>query len=327
MTQYFLGIDIGATKSHALIADETGTAVGFGSTGAGNWETVGWERTRAVFHEITNLALASAGITKSQIAGAGFGIAGYDWPEDLAPHQEVVDSLTLNAPTYLTNDTIIGLVAGATEGWGVVISAGTSNNCRGRAKDGTEAYLTGAGGTFAEHGGAHEVMRKALQAVSLAWSRRGPATRLSKEFVTITGATDVTDLLAGLIRERYQLSAANAPTVFEMAKAGDAVAQGIVQWAGQELASLALGIARQLNFIDIEFEVVLAGSLYKGAGLHAALESALLAAAPGAKFVRLAAPPVVGGTLLGMELANLDIAKIPQKQIKTTNQLITEVNH
>jgi N-acetylglucosamine kinase-like BadF-type ATPase len=322
MKQYFLGIDIGATKSHALIADETGTALGFGSTGAGNWETVGWERTRAVFHKITDLALESARISKSHIAGAGFGIAGYDWPEDLPPHQEIVNSLNLNAPTYLTNDTIIGLVAGATAGWGVVISAGTSNNCRGRAKNGREAYLTGSGEMFAENGGAHQVMLRAVQSISLAWSLRGPKTGLTEEFIKITGAKDVTDLLAGLIRGRYQLSAGNAPTVFKMAKAGDEVAQEIVQWAGQELANLALGIGRQLDFLEIDFEVVLAGSLYKGAGLHAALENALLAEAPGAKLVRLEAPPVVGGVLLGMELAKLDIAQNRSKLIESTNQLL-----
>ena len=40
---YFLGIDIGATKSHALIADENGCAVGFGQGGPGNHEVVGYE--------------------------------------------------------------------------------------------------------------------------------------------------------------------------------------------------------------------------------------------------------------------------------------------
>ena len=33
--KYFLGVDIGGTKSHALIADENGQAVGFGQAGAG----------------------------------------------------------------------------------------------------------------------------------------------------------------------------------------------------------------------------------------------------------------------------------------------------
>ena len=41
--RYFLGVDIGATKTHALIADATGRVVGFGQAGPGNHETVGYE--------------------------------------------------------------------------------------------------------------------------------------------------------------------------------------------------------------------------------------------------------------------------------------------
>ena len=38
MTRYFLGGDIGSSKTHVLIADEGGQAVGFGQSGAGNHE-------------------------------------------------------------------------------------------------------------------------------------------------------------------------------------------------------------------------------------------------------------------------------------------------
>jgi len=325
MNKYFLGIDIGASKSHALIANQNGEVVGFGQAGPGNWETVGWERTRQVFHEITDMALASAKISKDQVAGAGFGIAGYDWPEDMLPHQEIAESLLLKGPCYLTNDTIIGLVAGASEGWGVVVSAGTSNNCRGRDQNGREGRLTGSGEMFAENGGAMQIVRRAIQAVSLAWSLRGPKTKLVEVFLEVTGAMDVTDLLAGLIRDRYRLSAANAPVVFETAKAGDPVAQEIIQWAGRELGDLAVGVARQLGFTEKAFEVVLAGSLFKGgASLQDALQETLYAAAPLARFVRLKAPPVVGGVLLGMEGADLDLKEIRPRLIGITQKYLDE---
>ena len=42
MTRYFLGIDIGGTKSHALVADDTGQALGLGVGGPGNYEVVGY---------------------------------------------------------------------------------------------------------------------------------------------------------------------------------------------------------------------------------------------------------------------------------------------
>jgi N-acetylglucosamine kinase-like BadF-type ATPase len=325
MSKYFLGIDIGASKSHALIADEHGVVVGFGSAGPGNWETVGWERTKQVFLEITGLALNSAGIQRDHIAGAGFGIAGYDWPEDHKPHQEIVDSLSLNGPNYLTNDTIIGLVAGATDGWGIVVSAGTSNNCRGRDQSGTEGRLTGSGEMFAEYGGAQQIVRKAVQAISKEWSLRGPDTQLTDAFLEITNAENTIDLLAGLIRGRYHLSASVAPVVFKIAEGGDPVAQEIIQWAGRELGNLALGVARQLGFDDIAFEVVLAGSLFKGgATLKDALRDTIHAVAPAARMIRLDAPPVIGGVLLGMESAGLNIATIRPKLLKTTKYYLDE---
>ena len=54
---YFLGIDIGGTKSHALIADETGRAVGFGQGGPGNHEVVGYEGLEAMLQHVTHQAL------------------------------------------------------------------------------------------------------------------------------------------------------------------------------------------------------------------------------------------------------------------------------
>ena len=76
MTDLYLGVDIGGTKSHAMLADQVGRVVGFGEGGAGNYETVGWEGLRQTLHDIVEGALSSAGAAKEQIRGAGFGIGG-----------------------------------------------------------------------------------------------------------------------------------------------------------------------------------------------------------------------------------------------------------
>ena len=41
--RYFLGADLGATKTHTLIVDENGNMLGFGESGPGNHETVGYD--------------------------------------------------------------------------------------------------------------------------------------------------------------------------------------------------------------------------------------------------------------------------------------------
>ena len=106
--RYFLGVDTGGTKSHALITDEDGKALGFGQAGSGNHEDVGYEGLVATLQSITKRALSSAGISPSQVAGAGFGIAGYDWPSERQPTLESIASLGLEAPIEVVNASIVG---------------------------------------------------------------------------------------------------------------------------------------------------------------------------------------------------------------------------
>ena len=324
--KYFLGVDIGNSKSHALIAAEDGRCAGFGAAGPGSWEAVGWQDAQKVLHTIVGKALAQSDIRPEKIAGAGFGYAGYDWPEDRPDHVAMIESLELaNARYVLGNDTLVGLVAGAEQGWGVVIVAGTSNNCRGRDRNGREGRITGSSSWFGEYGGANEIVNKAVQAVALAWTCRGPATRLSEAFAAEVGATDTADLLAGLVRDRYTLSAAAAPIVFAAAEQGDAVAQEIINWAGRSLGDLANGVIYQLDLAAESFDVVLSGSLYKGgAMLIDPLRQTVQAVAPGANLVRLTAPPVVGGVLLGMEACGLDTAAVRTPLLASANEIMEQ---
>jgi N-acetylglucosamine kinase-like BadF-type ATPase len=323
MNQYFLGVDIGATKSHALIADAQGCAVGFGDYGPGSHETVGYDGLRAALHASVDAALASAGIAKAEIAGVGFGIAGYDWPGDAEPHHQVIASLELPSPYTLVNDTIVGLVAGATKGWGVGVVSGTGSNCWGRDRQGREGRMTGGGGMFAEYAGGGDLVGKALQAVALAWGRRGPSTRLTEAFSALTGAADALDLLEGLYRGHYRLTAKNAPLIFQIAAEGDAVAQEVIRWAGRELGSLAIGVIRQLGFENLDFEVVQIGSLYNGSpAMSETMLATIHEVALGARAVRLTVPPVVGGVLLGMEQAGVDYPPLRQTLIETTATLL-----
>lgn len=325
MTKYFLGVDIGATKSHALIADETGQALGLGVGGAGNYEVVGYQGLVETLNAITNEALTMAGISKTQLAGAGFGIAGYDWPAEREPTRQAIQTLGLSAPFEFVNDTVIGLLAGATQGWGVAAVAGTSCNCRGRDRQGREGRITGGGPRLGEYGGASELVTKAVQAVAMAWTQRGPATRLTEAFIDLTGATDVVDLLEGLSLERYRLTAAAAPVVFRVAAERDEVAQEVIHWAGRELGSLAIGVIRQLGFEQLDFEVVLIGGLFKGSPtLIETMATTIHAVAPEARLVRLTAPPVVGGVLLGMEQAGVEYGSIRQALIDTTNAILNK---
>ena len=318
MTRYFLGVDVGNTKSHALICDERGEAVGCGIGGPGNHETYGKAGFQRVLTEVTRAALAAADLNPSDLAAAGYGIGGYDWSEDRPMICEVIDSLELNIPYQAFNDAVPGLVAGSSSGWGVSVTSGTGVNAYGRDAGGRLARMTGNGLAFGEIGGGSELVRHVIQIISRAWSRRGPQTALTEAFVEFAGARDAEDLLAGIARGRYQVGAAAAPLVFEAAGAGDELALQCVRWLGEGLGDLACGIIRQLSLETQAFEVVLSGSIYRGSPLiQQTMRDVVLQLAPAASFVHLQAPPVTGAVMLAMEEVGLDFVALRERIISS----------
>jgi N-acetylglucosamine kinase-like BadF-type ATPase len=324
MTRCFLGVDVGATKTHALIAQEDGQACGFGKAGPGNHEDVGYDGLAAALETATEQALAQAGISIDQIAAAGFGIGGYDWPSEREPTLRAIQTLGLSAPVEAVNDAIIGLLAGASEGWGIAVVAGTGCNCWGwDCEHRRVGKMTGRGWWMGEAAGAGELVDEAIRFVARDWSRRGPSTLLTPAFVELAGAKDAEDLLEGITQERYHIGAEAAQLVFRVAAAGDMAARQLIEWAGKELGGLAIGVIRQVGLESLNFDVVLVGSLHDGYPLLTeTMRQTVHSVAPGARFVRLAAPPVVGGVLLGMEKAGLNGSTVRKRLIETTKSIL-----
>lgn len=313
MTSYYLGIDIGATKSHALLADQTGCVVGFGEAGSGKRQADDYSRVGRVINEITDQALARANLEKEDIAGMGFGISDYDWPSQRAPHVEQIETLKIAASYELVNDAVIGLLAGTPEGWGLCLISGTGCNCWGISQDRRVGHVTGFGAMFGEGAGAYELITQALHRVAGAWRMNSSPTRLTAMFCELVGASDASDLIEGLALARYYIPPSVAPLVFRAAEEGDQVAREVIEWAGRELAKLAEGVIHQLGFEKETFDVVLAGSMFKGGALLIdPLREALRAVAPHARLVHLNAPPVIGAVLLAMEQAGLERPQIQQ---------------
>ena len=303
---YFLGADLGSTKTHTLIVDETGRALGFGESGSANHEDVGYDGMLHSMQQGLDQALYAANLTRDELAGAGFGVSGYDWPSEYEAMAAVIHQLGLSAPSIFVNDTVPGLVAGSEEGWGVVVVSGTGSNCRGWDREHKrEGRVTGHGVMMGEGAGASELIHRAMQLVGYAWSKRGPMTALADVFIRFAGAKDLEDLVRGYTTHEYQVGAEAAPLVFRAASEGDAVARDLIRWAGVENGEMAKAVIRQLEFENLEFDVVMAGSMFEGGPmLIEPMRETICTFAPGARLVRLRVPPVLGAAILGMEAAN-----------------------
>jgi N-acetylglucosamine kinase-like BadF-type ATPase len=324
--RYFLGVDVGSSKTHALIVDESGRCLGFGHGGGGNHQGRGYEATTTAIRESFEQAAEMAGLSAAQISGAGFGIAGYDWPSELEAHLECVRQATgLTCPLEVVNDGLNGLMAGTTHGWGVNVTAGSGVNARGRDRNGREGRIVGNGVYFGEHGGGIEIVGAALQEVSYAWIKRSPPTALTAIFLEVTGAKNEIDLLEGLSNDYYHLYPAIAIRVFEAAQAGDPAAQRVIRFSGEELGHLAVAIIHQLNLENEKVEVVQSGSVFDGgAPISDPMRAVILAAAPRAKIIRLDAPPVLGSLLLGMEAGGFDGYPLRKKIIASTHEWLQQ---
>lgn len=324
--RYFLGVDVGGTKTHALIADETGQALGFGRGGCGSHEMTGYDGLTATLQSVLSQALEMTGICVDQISGAGMGIAGYDWPSQRQEHLDAIAPLGLKAPLKIVNDAVLGIAAGSAEGWGISVVGGTGCNCRGLSKNHQrEGRVVGGGYWSGEAAGGFDIVYRAMRAVTFEWVKRGPATALTPAFIQHIGAQDLDDLIEGIYLMRYGFDPSMLRLFFQVAAQGDPAALDVLRWAGEELGGMAVSVANQLELQDETFDVVLIGSLFDGHPLlQEVLGETIHKVAPGARLVRLDIPPVVGGVLLGMEAAGVDFHGKRQQLIQSTRKFLTK---
>jgi N-acetylglucosamine kinase-like BadF-type ATPase len=327
---YFLGVDVGGTKTAALVANGHGEALGYGIGGPGNYEGVGWNGFKSAVNAAIMQALECLGLTLADISGTGMGIAGYDWPSQKTYHLSALAEIGINQQVEIVNDAVLGILAGAEHGWGVSVVSGTGCNCRGRSRDHKrEGRMVGGASIWSgEYAGGFDILTRAMRAVTFEWSARGPKTVLTDFFIQQAGAKDLDDLVEGMYVGRYHpFDRALIMQVFKIAERGDPEALNVLRWAGHELGDMACGVIRQLDLQAETFDIVMIGSIFKGHPLiRETLDATVHQIAPNATLVHLMAPPVVGAVLLGMEKAGVDGYIHREKLIESTRSLIEQVH-
>lgn len=164
--RYYLGVDAGGTKTHALIADPTGRIHGAGRAGTGNWESVGLDGAARSLAQALDGALSSAGIRKADLCGAGYGLAGMDWPSDQPRLLPVLDQLELPGLRVLVNDAYVALRAGSDAGYGIAVISGTGVTIVGHNRAGEHFRTFALGGEWGDFGSSSDVVALATRAIA-----------------------------------------------------------------------------------------------------------------------------------------------------------------
>ncbi|MBI1317577.1 MAG: hypothetical protein GC168_01330 [Candidatus Hydrogenedens sp.] len=305
--RYYAGIDAGGTKTHCLVCTEDGTAVGFGRAGTGNYEGYGVDAARTEIDKALNDALAEAGIAKDALSGVGLGIAGADVPEDYVMlEREIFTPVFGKVPYLLRNDSMGGLRGGTMNPDGVVIACGTGCVCAGRNAHGDETRVGGINEHFGDQVSGSSIGERGLHVV---WRYRdgiAPHSLLVDKFLQRSGQPDLEAFFYAMYREEMTFADLQpmARLVFDAAYEGDAQACDILEWGGSYLGDMVTAVARHLGMTREAFDVVMAGSVFKGRSpvLRDAMAARIHRTCPEARLVMPIYEPVVGAVLLGLEL-------------------------
>jgi len=306
-----LGVDAGATKTFALIADERGRILGFGQGGPGNHQVAGPEPALAEIRRACEEALARAGASPPVELGF-FGLAGADLPVDFALLTPAIEDMGLAQQVRIKNDTMVALRAGLKRSWGVAVICGTGFNAGGIGPDGREVQLPGLGALSGDWGGGGDIAREVIRLICRAWDGRGQLTMLTEMVLEALGLPSVEELISQLYQSEFDYYPGQfdqrrlldlVPLVFEAAYQGDQVAQDLLVRVGTEVGITASAIIKRLGVEDTDVEVVLGGSVFKGKGplLVDTVTQVVHRVAPRATIVLPEFEPVVGAVFLALE--------------------------
>ena len=295
--RYVIGIDAGGTKTVGLLADETGKVITKARGAGANLVVHGELAVEKVLHQIIEDLEAP-----EPVSAVCLGMAGVDRDEERELIRGVLRRLRLPHALRIVPDPLIALVAGAPQGIGIAVVAGTGSIAYGVDPTGQTARAGGWGYLLGDEGSAFWLGHAAIRHGIRAHDGRGPATTLLDR---IAEKLEL-EIPEGLVKWFYdqELSrhrvAALASVVEEAANDGDEAASDLLNQAAQHLARAGRSVARQLDFED-PFPFVQAGGVFRACpSLHDRVESSL--ALPQAESVRLDGEPATGAVTLAIEL-------------------------
>lgn len=305
---YILGIDGGASKTIALLVDREGSILAIRASGSANYRTVGLEAAIHHIKEVINSALTQAHIADLKNVLVVMGLAGIDRPRDEERMRKLLlrqfDSLN-DTSLVLVNDAYIALIGAVKGEHGVVVNAGTGVIAMGINRAERLARANGWGYLLGDEGGGHWIGKQAIKAALRDYDGRGKTTTLEdliKEHFSLDQMEDILEVVydRGLSPQEI---ASLTPLVFGGAEAGDKVAIGILQRAGQELGLSAKAVIERLDMAGEEFKLATIGGIFKERYTKPLVDSftkVVQKVAPQCKIVEPAYPSEVGAILVGL---------------------------
>lgn len=254
-----LGIDAGGTKTVGLLADAQGQVLGKARGPGANLRVHGELEVEKTIYQLVEDLEAS-----QPPSAVCLGIAGahLDGQNDLVG--SMLGRIGLRRNVTVVHDAHIALVAGAPDGVGVVVAAGTGSISHGVDEKGTRARSGGWGYLLGDEGSAFWLGHAAIRLGIRSADGRDRHTSLFSrvcESLDLQNPAEVVAWFYDQDKSRHRV-ARLASLVEEAAAEGDGGASDILDHAAHHLSQAAEAVHRQLEFSG-DFPVVLAGGVFK----------------------------------------------------------------
>ena len=300
----FLGIDGGGTKTSFLLLDGEGRLLARHVSGTSYYLEIGFDALRALLREGVAETLKQAQLAPAHVTSAFAGLPAHG--EDSAL-QGAFDALLEGVlPRARIGNDMICSWAGSLGGEdGISLVAGTGSMAYGQWGE-RDARSGGWGEVFGDEGSAYWLAREGLALFSRMADGRaapGPLLGLVRRHFGLAHDLDVCAAVnSAAARSRL---AQLARLVSAAAAEGDAQAAALLARAGEELALLAAGVARQLDLpAEAAVEVSYTGGVFEaGDAVTGALRAAMAKSLPNAALVAPKFGPELGAAMYAARLA------------------------
>jgi len=252
---YYCGWDGGGSKTEVLCRDENGRELGHAFFGPLNINGASRERVaQTIADAVAYMASMPGGL--EGCLKLVIGTAGVSNTQIFSFLSEHVRGEGYQGKLSIVGDQEIAL-AGAIEGPGAVLIAGTGAICCGRDGSGNRTRVGGFGHLIDDGGSGYAIGRDILMAVVRAWDGRAPKTCLTEAVFARLGVSDVSGVITWLYSSTTGKKevAAFAPLLLDALALGDSAAQDIAASAAQELSALAIAAWKNLALCDGELAV------------------------------------------------------------------------
>ena len=305
LSTLLLGVDGGATKTVALVADAGGTVIGAGRAGSSDIHS-GLPPEAAVAEIVASVreAAAAAGVEVSDLRCAVFSLCGADWAEDVDYYEEHLGGgLALTGRISVMNDAFGALRAGTRDGIGAALVLGTGAAVAARGERGTTWFS----GFRMEASGASEFGRLAYELLIRGEYGAGPVPSFGPAALEAFDVPSVEELIHAVTRRgglgRRSL-ARLAPILLEAGHRGDPLVVPIIEEHGRVLAGYVRRAAQRVSLSGHRPTVVTSGGVFRH---HCPdLADAFQAELDGFDVRASDAEPVYGALLAAFDLTGVD---------------------